>query len=139
MTEKVLKEFEAVRQWGAIRGIGSASFQRQYQRVLQEVVEIHDAYNNEDMDEVSDAIGDTIVTLINLAKTVNMNAEDCLKGAFDVIELRKGLNKDGDFVRYGKLNDADKAICDKKQGNSGDQYFERYALDTLTPDNFKKD
>lgn len=139
MTEKVLKEFEAVRQWGAIRGIGGASFQRQYQRVLQEVVEIHDAMNNNDMDEVSDAIGDTIVTLINLAKTVNMNAEDCLKGAFDVIELRKGLNKDGDFVRYGKLNDADKAICDQKQGNAGNQYFERYALDTLVPSNFLKD
>jgi NTP pyrophosphatase (non-canonical NTP hydrolase) len=139
MTEKVLKEFEAVRQWGAIRGIGGASFQRQYQRVLQEVVEIHDAMNNNDMAEVSDAIGDTVVTLINLAKTVNMNAEDCLKGAFDVIELRKGLNKDGDFVRYGKLNDADKAICDQKQGNAGNQYFERYALDTLVPSNFLKD
>ena len=139
MTGKVLKEFEAIRQWGAIRGIGSASFQRQYQRVLQEVVEIHDAYNNGDMPEVSDAIGDTIVTLINLAKTVNMNAEDCLKGAFDVIELRKGLNKDGDFIRYGKLNDADKAICDSKQGNPGEQYFERYALETLVPSNFQKD
>lgn len=135
----MIKQFEDVRQWGAIRGISSASFQRQYQRVLQEVVEIHDAFNNDDLDEVSDAIGDTIVTLINLAKTVNMNAEDCLKGAFDVIELRKGLNKDGDFVRYGKLNDADKAICDKKQGNPGDQYFERFALDTLVPDNFLKD
>lgn len=138
MTDKVLKEFEAVRQWGAIRGIGGASFQRQYQRVLQEVVEIHDAMNNSDMDEVSDAIGDTIVTLINLAKTVNMNAEDCLKGAFDVIELRKGLNFDGDFVRYGKLGEADKKICDVQQGNPGDQYFERFALDTLVPDNFKK-
>lgn len=134
-----MKEFEAVRQWGAIRGIGSASFQRQYQRVLQEVVEIHDAYNDKDMDEVSDAIGDTIVTLINLAKTVGMNAEDCLAGAFNVIELRKGLNKDGDFVRYGKLDAADKAVCDKQQGSPGEQYFERYALETLTPDNFKKD
>jgi NTP pyrophosphatase (non-canonical NTP hydrolase) len=134
----MIKQFEDVRQWGAIRGIGSASFQRQYQRVLQEVVEIHDAYNNDDLDEVSDAIGDTIVTLINLAKTVNMNAEDCLAGAFNVIELRKGLNKDGDFVRYGKLDAADKAICDKQQGNPGDQYFERYALNTLVPANFKK-
>lgn len=133
-----MKEFEAVRQWGAIRGIGGASFQRQYQRVLQEVVEIHDAYNNEDMEEVSDAIGDTIVTLINLAKTVNMNAEDCLKGAFDVIELRKGLNKDGDFIRYGKLNDNDKLICDAQQGSPGDQYFARDALTTLQPQNFKK-
>ena len=58
----MIKQFEDVRQWGAIRGIGSASFQRQYQRVLQEVVEIHDAFNNDDMDEVSDAI-DVVVAI----------------------------------------------------------------------------
>jgi NTP pyrophosphatase (non-canonical NTP hydrolase) len=130
-------QFESVRQWGAIRGIDGATFQRQYQRVLQEVVEIHDAMNNEDMAEVSDAIGDTIVTLINLAKTVGMNAEDCLQGAFETIELRKGLNKNGDFVRYAKLPEADKSICDEKQGNPGNQYFISEMLETLKPENFK--
>lgn len=134
----MIKEFESVRQWGAIRGIDGASFQRQYQRVLQEVVEIHDAYNNEDMGEVSDAIGDTIVTLINLGKTVGMNAEDCLTDAFSVIELRKGLNKDGDFIRYGKLSDEDKQICDVQQGNPGNQYFEHKSLTSLKPHHFKK-
>lgn len=134
----MIKEFESVRQWGAIRGIDGASFQRQYQRVLQEVVEIHDAYNNEDMGEVSDAIGDTIVTLINLAKTVNMNAEDCLDGAFSIIEFRKGLNFDGDFVRYGKLSDEDKAICDEKQGMPKHQYFMPADKDKLNPGSFKK-
>lgn len=132
-----MKRFQDVRDWGAKRGIDGASFQMQYQRVLQEVVEIHDAYNKNDMHEVSDAIGDTIVTLINLAKTVNMNAEDCLDGAFGVIEFRKGLNKNGDFVRYGKLPDADKLICDVKQGNIGDQYFAPEMSDFLNPDHFK--
>lgn len=132
------KRFEDVRNWGAVRGIDGASFQRQYQRVLQEVVEIHDAYNNEDMSEVSDAIGDTIVTLINLAKTVGMNAEECLDGAFSVIEFRKGLNFDGDFVRYAKLSPEDRAVCDEKQGNPGEQYFLPEMKDRLTPESFKK-
>jgi uncharacterized protein YabN with tetrapyrrole methylase and pyrophosphatase domain len=132
------KRFEDVRNWGAVRGIDGASFQRQYQRVLQEVVEIHDAYNDEDMAEVSDAIGDTIVTLINLAKTVGMNAEECLDGAFGVIEFRKGLNFDGDFVRYAKLSPEDRAVCDEKQGNPGEQYFLPEMKDRLTPESFKK-
>lgn len=132
-----MKRFDDVRQWGAKRGIDGASFQMQFQRVLQEVVEIHDAYNKEDMHEVSDAIGDTIVTLINLAKTVNMKAEYCLDGAFGVIEFRKGINKNGDFVRYGKLSDAEKIICDEKQGNPGNQYFAPEMADSLTPDHFK--
>lgn len=134
----MIKRFQDVRDWGAIRGIDGATFQKQYQRVLQEVVEIHDAYNKEDMAEVSDAIGDTIVTLINLAKTVNMNAEDCLDGAFSIIEFRKGLNFDGDFVRYGKLSDEDKAICDEKQGMPKHQYFKSADKDKLNPGSFKK-
>lgn len=46
-----MKQFEDVRNLGAIRGIDGATFQRQYQRVLQEVCEIHDAHNNDDMDD----------------------------------------------------------------------------------------
>jgi uncharacterized protein YabN with tetrapyrrole methylase and pyrophosphatase domain len=134
----MIKRFEDVRDWGAVRGIDGASFQRQYQRVLQEVVEIHDAYNDEDMSEVSDAIGDTIVTLINLAKTVGMRAENCLDSAFSVIEFRKGLNFDGDFVRYAKLSPEDRVLCDEKQGNPGEQYFLPEMKDRLTPESFKK-
>ena len=135
----MINRFEDVRNWGKIRGIDSASFQRQYQRVLQEVVEIHDAYNNDDMEEVSDAIGDTIVTLINLARTVGMNAEDCLDGAFSVIEHRKGLNFNGDFVRYKKLSVSDQEICDRKQGNPGNEYFLADHKNLLHPHCFLKD
>ena len=131
-----MKRFEDVRQWGSKRGLGESEFHAQYQRCLQEIVEIHEAFIEGNMDEVSDAIGDSIVTLINVAKTVNMNAEDCLDGAFGVIELRKGLTKKGSFVRYGKLNEADKLICDEKQGNPGEEYYLREDGETFTPDNF---
>lgn len=133
-----MNRFQDVRDWGELRGIDGATFQRQYQRVLQEVVEIHDAYNNDDMEEVSDAIGDTIVTLINLAKTVGMKAEQCLDGAFGIIEYRKGLTHDGDFVRYAKLSDPDKMICDRQQGSPGQQYFSPSDKANLSPDSFKR-
>ena len=135
---KEIKEFQEVRKWGKIRGIDGADFQHQFQRALQEIVEIHEAYIENDMAEVQDAIGDSIVTLINLGVTVGFNAEECLAKAFNVIRLRKGLNKNGSFVRYGKLPDEDKQICDKQQGNTGNEYFEESQLDILEPKNFLK-
>jgi uncharacterized protein YabN with tetrapyrrole methylase and pyrophosphatase domain len=137
----MIEEFEKVRKWSDIRGIGGAKdVQVQYQRVLQEVVEIHDGICNNDVEEIKDAIGDSIVTLINLAKHYDFTAEECLESAFGVIELRKGITTPrGDFVRYGKLSEEDKKWCDEHQGNPGNQYFSEDMLKTLKPEDFKKE
>jgi NTP pyrophosphatase (non-canonical NTP hydrolase) len=142
----MIKQFEDVRQWKKIRGIGGSEdapmkdrLQSQYQRVMQECIEIHEAIVLEDDEEFMDAIGDTIVTLINLADIKGVKAEDCLAQAFGVIDLRKGITRPtGDFVRYAKLSPEDQAICDKKQGNHGDQYFLSKDKPTLHADSFKK-
>ena len=127
--------WEKVRNWGRLRGIDKVDSDTQYQRFLQEAVEIHDAMIKDDHDEFQDAIGDTIVTLINLAITKGYNAEDCLQGAFEVIEKRKGITTDkGDFIRYAKLTDEDKVWCDISQGEPDSQYFTR---DDLSPTDFK--
>jgi NTP pyrophosphatase (non-canonical NTP hydrolase) len=141
-----MKEFEDVRQWKKIRGIGGNDsvsldkrLQSQFQRVQQEITEIHEAIVLEDWDEFQDAIGDSIVTLINIADIRGDKAEDCLEKAFDVIKYRKGLTRPtGDFVRYGKLSQEEKLICDEKQGSPGNQYFTEKDLYTLKPENFRK-
>ena len=128
--------WQRVRQWASIRGINSVEPDTQYQRFLQEAVEIHDAMIKNDKHEFRDAIGDTIVTLINLANTQGFNAEECLEEAFRVIEHRKGITTDkGDFVRYGKLDGYMRSICDEKQGNPGSEYFTKDAV--LTEEDFK--
>jgi len=134
----LIKEFSEVRNWGDIRGLSTAPSDMQYQRFLQEAVEIHEALINDDTYEFKDAIGDTIVTLIMLADTKNENAEDCLAQAFGEIKHRKGINKGGSFVRYAKLSDEEKLICDEKQGNPGEQFFLPEMLDKLTPPDFEK-
>jgi hypothetical protein len=135
---KMIKEFEDIRNWGNIRGLSGANPDVQYQRFLQEAIEIHEAMINNDEGEFKDAIGDTIVTLINLAKTKGYLAEDCLSEAFNVIELRKGINKNGSFVRYGKLSDEDKKWCDEHQGNHNNEYFKKFLLGTFKPEHFIK-
>jgi len=132
----MITEFNEVRNWGKIRGIEGAEPQVQFQRFLQEATEIHEALVNNDDYEFRDAIGDTIVTLIMLAGTKEYNAEDCLAEAFNVIKYRKGLNKDGSFVRYGKLSEEEQKLCDEKQGAEGSEYFFSYDLNNLSPENF---
>lgn len=118
-----IEEFSKVREWGKIRGLDKSNFHSQFQKLMQETAEIHEAYIENDMLEVKDAIGDSIVVLINLATSVGVEAEDCLEEAFKVIELRKGLTKGGNFVRYTKLSNLEKAICDTYQGNFNEEYF----------------
>ncbi len=127
--------WDKVRSWGKLRGIDKIDPDTQYQRFLQEAVEIHDAMIKHDNHEFEDAIGDTIITLVNLAATKDLKAEVCLRKAFDVIEKRKGITTDkGDFIRYAKLDTYLKNICDDQQGNIDSEYFE---FDNLRPEHFK--
>jgi len=136
----MIQEFENIRKWARIRGINPECTghnpQMKYQRFLQEAVEIHEAMVLDDKDEQKDAVGDTIVTLINLAEDLGFLAEDGLQDAFKVIERRKGITKDGQFIRYNKLSDEDKEWCDEHQGNPGGQYFFESDLDNLEPEDF---
>ena len=128
----MIKEFKKVRDWARIIGISSGEPQMQYQRFLQEGIEIHDAMVKGDEHEFKDAIGDTIVTLINLARTKGYAAEECLQQAFEVIELRKGLTRpNGDFVRYAKLSDKEKKLCDEMQGSANKEYFDREKIEDV--------
>ena len=49
--------------------------------------------------EAKDGIGDMLVTIILLAKMVDMNSVDCLQAAYDVIKKRTGKMVNGQFVK----------------------------------------
>ena len=118
------KLVQDVAEWGDKRGLKDTDdIQMKIQRFLQEAIEIHEAVVLNDEDEFQDAIGDTLVTLIMLAKAKGYKTEDCLAKAFNVIKLRKGLTKNGQFIRYAKLSQPDQLICDLKQGNPDQEYF----------------
>jgi NTP pyrophosphatase (non-canonical NTP hydrolase) len=51
------------------------------------------------LEEAKDGIGDMLVTIILLAKMVNMDSVDCLQSAYDVIKKRTGKMVDGQFVK----------------------------------------
>ena len=92
-------------QWGREKGLNDPK--AQLNKVIEEVGEIaHEITRNnydvaalEQPDELFDAIGDTLVTVIILADILNIDPISALEEAYGVIKNRKGETKNGTFVR----------------------------------------
>jgi NTP pyrophosphatase (non-canonical NTP hydrolase) len=115
-----------VLQWGEDKGIFAKSTPlRQLDKTQEELDETREALQKlvslgdqeildeklltEDLDslnleedtllEAKDGIGDMLVTIILLAKMLNMDSVDCLQSAYDVIKKRTGKMVNGQFVK----------------------------------------
>lgn len=89
-----------VEQWAADKGIlEHATTLRQAEKTLEECQELICAILNEDRAEISDGIGDVLVTLIIQCKMQGMDLEECLQGAYDVISKRTGKMINGQFIK----------------------------------------
>lgn len=92
-------------QWGRNKGLDDPK--AQLNKVIEEVGEIaHEITRNhydldalEQPDELYDAIGDSLVTLIILADILNMDPMACLEIAYEAIANRTGETKNGTFVK----------------------------------------
>jgi NTP pyrophosphatase (non-canonical NTP hydrolase) len=93
-------EMKVVR-WGEARGIvQNATAMSQAIKTLEETTELLDAINKNNIEEVKDAVGDIVVTLIMVCTVSNISLVSCLKQAYNEIKDRKGyLTKEGVFVK----------------------------------------
>lgn len=90
----------AVEQWAADKGIlEKATPMAQSLKTLEECTELCTAINNNDRDEIIDAMGDIMVTLIIQAKMQSVSLEECLESAYNVISKRTGKMVNGQFVK----------------------------------------
>ena len=58
---------------------------------------------NKEKSEIIDGIGDTLVTVIILAKQLGLNPTECLESAWNEIKDRKGKTVDGTFIKEEEL------------------------------------
>lgn len=68
-------------------------------KTLEETTELCVAVNSNDSSEIIDSIGDILVTLIIQCKMQNINMEQCLNSAYNIISQRKGKMVNGQFVK----------------------------------------
>ena len=90
----------AVENWAEEKGIlAKATPMAQSLKTLEETTELITAINNDDREEIIDAMGDIMVTLIIQAKMQNLSLEECLESAYNVITKRTGKMINGQFVK----------------------------------------
>lgn len=89
-----------IEEWAKEKGIlDKATPIKQALKTLEETTELCSAIVNNDLEEIKDAIGDIMVTLIIQAKMQGMTIEECLNAAYDVISKRTGKMINGQFVK----------------------------------------
>lgn len=87
-------------EWADNKGIlEKATTAAQANKTMEECQELIDAIQDDNRDEISDALGDILVTIIIQAKMQNMSLIECLEGAYNVITKRTGKMVDGQFVK----------------------------------------
>jgi NTP pyrophosphatase (non-canonical NTP hydrolase) len=93
-------EFEPIRNWAQSKGIyDKGDTKTQSLKLVEEVGELAKAVLTNNELELIDAIGDCVVVLTNLAKLANLNIEDCINSAYNVIAKRTGKMQNGTFVK----------------------------------------
>lgn len=96
-------EFEPIRDWAKERGIyEKGTLNGQFIKLIEEVNELKEGIENENDEEIIDAIGDCVVVLTNLANFIDVDIEDCINSAYNEIKNRKGKMINGTFVKDAK-------------------------------------
>jgi NTP pyrophosphatase (non-canonical NTP hydrolase) len=87
-------------EWAANKGIlEKATTAAQANKTMEECQELIDAIQDDNREEIADALGDILVTIIIQAKMQNMSLVECLEGAYNIIAKRTGKMVNGQFVK----------------------------------------
>lgn len=98
--KQMKQTIQLVEQWAEEKGILSkATPLTQAMKTLEEVNELLGAIMDDNPEEIKDAIGDIMVTLIIQCKMQGMDLQDCLESAYNVIKNRTGKMVGGVFVK----------------------------------------
>lgn len=66
-------------------------------KTMEECTELMVAIATDNDDEIVDALGDILVTIIIQAEMQGLKLTECLESAYNVISKRTGVMKDGQF------------------------------------------
>jgi NTP pyrophosphatase (non-canonical NTP hydrolase) len=87
-------------EWANERGlIKEENAPKQFIKLTEEVGELASALLKCDPYETIDSIGDIQVVLIILCEQLGLNMTDCLNSAYEEIKNRKGVLKNGTFIK----------------------------------------
>ena len=94
---------EKIEGWAGARGIlRHSTAQMQFLKAVSEMGELADGLAKDRHEEITDAVGDVLVCLINMCAILEIELVECLEGAWEEIKDRKGqMLPGGVFVKEG--------------------------------------
>lgn len=93
-------EINIIRWAEARKIIPNSTPQAQLLKAFSEMGELSDAVQKNNMEDIKDAVGDTLVCLVNMCALLDINLVDCMELAYDQIKHRKGtMLPSGVFVK----------------------------------------
>lgn len=109
--------FDKIRQWGIDRNFETdATIDGQVKKMFEEAAELALAVGADNHKEIVDAIGDCVVVLTMIAMLYGhgMTVERCAELAYNQIKDRKGIMRNGKFIKYDDLTPAQQAELDAR-------------------------
>ena len=103
---------DKVLQWRADRNLQTQTVGKAFEKLVEEVSEISEALEVGSEELLIDGIGDSLVCLIGICQVSGLDIEACLGYAYNEIKDRKGLLKEGMFVKYDDLSPVERAQLD---------------------------
>lgn len=94
---------QMIEEWSKERGIDKADPQKQMLKIFEEIGEVSAAVVRGDKDALRDAIGDSVIALLNLAMQNDMSLYECVVHAYGEIQGRDGKMINGMFVKSDDL------------------------------------
>lgn len=95
-----MTEIQKIQNWAAERNIdGFENRFQQLAKLSEEVGELSGAILKQKNEEIIDAIGDIQVVLIILSKQLDVDYNDALETAWNVIKNRNGKTVNGTFIK----------------------------------------
>lgn len=92
-----------VEQWFVDRGLDKADPTKQMLKLFEELGEVASGMARNNLEEIQDGIGDTLVVLIGLSMQLGLDITECLNVAYNEIKDRKGKLVNGVFVKEEDL------------------------------------
>ena len=104
MTNTLDQLVKQVEQWSIDKDLHRGNSFTQYAKSSEEMGEVAAALCRNDTDELSDGIGDVVVTLVILSQQNGVTLYECLEQAYGEIKDRKGvMSKDGSFIKESDI------------------------------------
>jgi len=97
-----MNRIHSVLNWATDRNLIEGSTpQAQFLKTVSEIGELADNLNKRRYEAAKDDIGDVLVTLIIIAEQIGTDLDDCLEVAWQSIKDRKGVMRNGVFIKEG--------------------------------------